>query len=918
MERGPKKRKREPYKTYLGPKSQFLLPRSTARSCLQSDTSTRVPLSSDDADSDTERADPPSRTASEKSWESDVDSPGERSESDEDFPESDNEPATSSVDQLGSSAGSTLTAPAAAPEAQEQRNSGHTSQDFPARLPDAPSDEEAPLQDSIASFSDADDPSLFDEDEEDVILDDHAPQQGFPGDSLRLDDDMQAAPDPLTEPDPYCKARFGDLFTDIVTEKVVLSKGDILLMALKHAVKNNLTLTGLTSLIDLINRIFDKPILPHPRYHLHKLLNKTGTTMTFFFFCPKCFSHIGSVQTNSYLKCLECNHTTFVSSLSDAPFFVTLDVESQHQRLLKDCDLLDLTKPLPPNRTFSDIWDGKMYRTFVAATQHCGPRISFSLNADGTPLFKSSGTSIWPIQLIVNELPPQQRMSKLVLAALWFWKEKPNMALFQGTFVEKMNELCEKGVELQRQGKVEQYKVYCICSSVDSVARAPMQGVTQFNGYFGCNWCLQKGERAGGATKYPVQEVEPPERTELQMLTDMEVALKGGVAVHGVKTVSPLISLPHFNIVWSFVPDYMHCVLLGVARQFLELWFNSDSECSISRQQHIVDHRLMSIKPPMDVRRMPRPTEERKWWKAKELENWLLCYSVPVLHGILDKAYLQHWACLVEALHIMLQHTISPAELAIAEELFLEFHVRAEVLFGKSFMTFNMHQLTHIVKSVRLWGPLWTHSAFPFEAGNGSLKGAVKAANGIAHQVCRVLQMDNMVVELQDLAVNPSVAEYCASFDGTSTQKSTLSCDGFRFFGRGSQHAPAGLQSSRHGTTLEFTKYRRMLTKGSIITDSMYASNKRTDSSVVILQDGCFSVIEGIYHGSDNKAYISTRKLSCTPVKYNLVTMCHVLKVNRKAANTSLIQCSEISQVVVFVDLESASYVCLPPSSVTL
>ncbi|KAH8032898.1 hypothetical protein HPB51_003474 [Rhipicephalus microplus] len=356
------------------------------------------------------------------------------------------------------------------------------------------------------------------------------------------------------------------------------------------------------------------------------------------------------------------------------------------------------------------------------------------------------------------------------------------MALFQGTFVEKMNELCENGVELQRQGRVEKYKVYCICSSVDSVARAPMQGVTQFNGYFGCNWCLQRGERAGGATKYPVEEVEPTERSELQMLNDMEIALKGGVPVQGVKTVSPLINLPHFNIVWSFVPDYMHCVLLGVARQFLELWFNSDSACSISRHQHIVDRRLMSIKPPMDVKRLPRPTKERKWWKAKELESWLLCYSVPVLHGILEKPYMQHWACLVEALHIMLQRAISPTELTIAEGLLLEFHVRAELLFGKSVMTFNMHQLTHIAKSVRHWGPLWAHSAFPFEAGNGSLKKAVKAANGIPHQVCRVLQMESMVVELQRQAISPSVAEYCSSFDGTKTQKSVLSSGGYRFF----------------------------------------------------------------------------------------------------------------------------------------
>lgn len=83
--------------------------------------------------------------------------------------------------------------------------------------------------------------------------------------------------------------------------------------------------------------------------------------------------------------------------------------------------------------------------------------------------------------------------------------------------------------------------------------------------------------------------------------------------------------------------------------------------------------------------------------------------------------------------------------------------MHSQMLFGKALMTFNMHQLTHIVKSNRYWGSLWAHSAFPFESRNGGLKETPKAANGIRHQLCRVLQIENPVKELQDLAVNPSV-----------------------------------------------------------------------------------------------------------------------------------------------------------------
>ena len=43
-------------------------------------------------------------------------------------------------------------------------------------------------------------------------------------------------------------------------------------------------------------------------------------------------------------------------------------------------------------------------------------------------------------------------------------------------------------------------------------------------------------------------------------------------------------------------------------------------------------------------------------------------------------------------------------------------------LYGERSCTANSHLLSHLSKYVRLWGPLWTHSAFGFESYNGQLK----------------------------------------------------------------------------------------------------------------------------------------------------------------------------------------------------
>lgn len=45
--------------------------------------------------------------------------------------------------------------------------------------------------------------------------------------------------------------------------------------------------------------------------------------------------------------------------------------------------------------------------------------------------------------------------------------------------------------------------------------------------------------------------------------------------VYGVKGKSILLKLPEFNIINNNPIDYMHCVLLGVVRTFISLWFDS-------------------------------------------------------------------------------------------------------------------------------------------------------------------------------------------------------------------------------------------------------------------------------------------------------------------------------------------------------
>lgn len=99
----------------------------------------------------------------------------------------------------------------------------------------------------------------------------------------------------------------------------------------------------------------------------------------------------------------------------------------------------------------SDICDASLYQTLVSK---CGPaslanahNISVILNTDGVVVYKSSNHSMWPVLLMINELPFSERYcsrynqnhffingrrqpKNMILAGLWCGKVKPPMEIF--------------------------------------------------------------------------------------------------------------------------------------------------------------------------------------------------------------------------------------------------------------------------------------------------------------------------------------------------------------------------------------------------------------------------------------------------------------------------------------------------------
>ncbi len=131
---------------------------------------------------------------------------------------------------------------------------------------------------------------------------------------------------------------------------------------------------------------------------------------------------------------------------------------------------------------------------------------------------------------------------------------------------------------------------------------------------------VQVVQGKGCARAYPFEEAQK-ERTHDQMQRFAIQALEEKKPQFGVKGPSMLSKVSHFDLVNGFVPNFLHCALLGVARQLTSLWFessNHESPWYIGQpsKQAKYDANLKNIFVPNEIRRLPRSITTREHWKA--------------------------------------------------------------------------------------------------------------------------------------------------------------------------------------------------------------------------------------------------------------------------------------------------------------
>lgn len=332
--------------------------------------------------------------------------------------------------------------------------------------------------------------------------------------------------------------------------------------------------------------------------------------------------------------------------------------------------------------------------------------LEIDLNFDGAPIYENSKNNvvIWPILARVYNID-----SEVFPVAIYGGSQKPdNFNELLKPFVEEFNNLTNNFTYQERKISL---KIRIII--LDTPAKASICCITGHMGYFPCPKCHIRGERVDKRIVFP--------RHQNDLRTNHEFREK--LYSNHNKKKTELEEIKDLDLVKNIPIDYMHCVLLGVMRKLLDLWFGKHGLYPPSCKKRLSEKiEKYEKSQPSDFERKLRSLDKMGLWKANELRTFLLYIGPVVLKHDISQEQFQNFMLLHIAIKILCDKENCTKFNATAQQLIDAFVEGYEEIYGTKNVTFNIHILTHLPADCMLYGNLDNFSAFPFEAFMGQLK----------------------------------------------------------------------------------------------------------------------------------------------------------------------------------------------------
>ena len=257
----------------------------------------------------------------------------------------------------------------------------------------------------------------------------------------------------------------------------------------------------------------------------------------------------------------------------------------------------------------------------------------------------------------------------------------------------------------------------------DAPKRAKLLNMKSHGGYYSCQHCHIRGDRATAGVRFlPEEDTRISEPRSLQTVeADADTADRLGLESRGIKGSSPLRQIPGYDYVSGIVQERMHLCDLGLCRQLCRLLFRCKGishQSDYSRyvvDTYLLDAVLKGVKVPTDFSRRTRDFNY-SLWKSEEFRNLYLCFW-PLVANVVQPTGRDVWLNFVYIMRGLLVRETG----FISESRVRNWHKKFVGAFGRNASAYNVHAFSHVLK-LRDLGLLTDTSAVYNENHYGEMK----------------------------------------------------------------------------------------------------------------------------------------------------------------------------------------------------
>jgi hypothetical protein len=375
----------------------------------------------------------------------------------------------------------------------------------------------------------------------------------------------------------------------------------------------------------------------------------------------------------------------------------------------------------------SDIQDGNMYNWFfrneIKDDYDLKTVFTFTLNTDGISPSDKSNLTIWPVYLVINELPKNIRFcyDHVILAGLSVSHGKPNLETLFTPIIQELKSL-EMGHLVTVHNERIMVRFFCLCGVFDKPARADIIQINSSVGFNSCCKCYKRGESIptenNGTVRASIFYEDEPliKRDHDRYLKDVERSIKENKMINGIKGPSLLSQLKYYKPTENTNIDCMHSLFYGVIRHLFKYWFElPKSKYSFKDYLEAIQQRMSRQRPPSFVAQAPRPIKDWKLWRCHEFMNFILYYADGVLLGVIPDEYYNNIQLLVAAIRNLFSSKIQKKTLHATNQLIREFLSQLGDLYDARVYNSGVHELVHLVTCTAYFGPIYLTACFQFE-----------------------------------------------------------------------------------------------------------------------------------------------------------------------------------------------------------